>query len=109
MSEFTDYLKEVFAALGPVTTRKMFGGYGVYLDGLMFALVSDDTLYLKADDVSTSRFEERSLTPFTYTKKGKPIKMSYYLAPEEIYEDPDAALEWGTLAFDAALRNRRKS
>ncbi|NNE37840.1 MAG: TfoX/Sxy family protein [Gammaproteobacteria bacterium] len=109
MSDFTDFLAEVFADLGPIRARRMFGGYGIYIDGLMFALVADDTLYLKTDKASSIRFEEKGLTPFEYMKNGKPVKMSYYLAPEEIYEDPDIALEWGKLAIDAALRSNKKN
>jgi DNA transformation protein len=86
----------------------MFGGYGIYLDDVMFALVADDTLYLKADEVSSVQFEDKHLPPFEYNKQGKFVKMSYYLAPEDIYEDPDTALEWGRLAVDAALRNKSK-
>ena len=107
MSDFTEYLKEVFQALGIVTVRKMFGGYGIYLDGLMFALVADEELYLKVDKLTLNQFEEKNLSPFVYTKKGKPIKMSYYQAPEEIYEDPDIASVWGKLAFEAALRGKK--
>ncbi len=83
----------------------MFGGYGIYLDDLMFALVADGTLYLKADKNSSNLFEDKGLPPFEYNKQGTLVKMSYYLAPEEIYEDPDVALKWGRLAVDAALRN----
>jgi len=44
MSEYVEYLKEVLELFGPITARKMFGGYGIYHNGLMFALVADDTL-----------------------------------------------------------------
>ena len=85
----------------------MFGGYGIYHDGLMFALVADDALYLKADDDSAESFTERGLPRFEYMKQGKPVKMSFYAAPEEIFDDPDAAKSWATLAVEAALRSRR--
>jgi DNA transformation protein len=88
MSEYIEYLKEVF---GPITARKMFGGYGIHHDGLMFALVADDTLYFKADAENLSYFEKEGLGPFEYTNQGRLMKMSYYLAPEEIMDDREQA------------------
>ncbi|WP_010321634.1 TfoX/Sxy family protein [Marinobacterium stanieri] len=106
-NEFVQNLHEVFALFGPVRARRMFGGYGIYHDGLMFALVADNMLYLKTDNLSRAAFEAQGLTPFEYVKNGKPIKMSYYLAPDEIFEDAEVAREWASLAFAAALRGRK--
>ena len=107
-SEFVDSLNEVFADFGVIDPKRMFGGYGIYRDGLMFGLVSDEVLYLKADANTENEFHSRGLLPFEYTKGGKTTKMSYYQAPEEIFEDRDIAKEWGDLAFDAALRASNK-
>jgi len=104
MSDYIEFLQEVFDQFGPITARRMFGGYGVYHQGLMFALVADDTLYLKADAETIHLFEQEGLEPFEYDKNGKVMKMSYYLAPEEIMDDPDLAMLWGQRAFQAALR-----
>jgi DNA transformation protein len=107
MSEFVEYLAEVFQQFGTVRTRRMFGGYGVYHDDLMFGLVAYDTLYLKADDQSAQLFEEKGLSQFEYVKNGTSMKMSYYLAPEEIFDDPEVARMWAQRAYDAALRSRK--
>lgn len=104
MSEFVAYLHEVFAGIGPIQSRRMFGGHGIYRDGLMFGLVADDTLYLKADDASRADFESRGLPPFEYVKQGKRMAMSYYAAPEAIFDDPDEAQVWAQRAYAAALR-----
>jgi len=104
MSEFVVFLSEVFEGFGPITSRKMFGGYGIYHSALMFGLVTDEVLYLKADDINRPHFESRSLTAFEYDKKGKTFKMSYYLAPEEIYDDREAAALWAMRSYEAALR-----
>lgn len=106
MSEFVAHLAEVFAGFGRITSRRMFGGHGIYHDGLMFGLVADEQLYLKADAVSRQQFTDLGLTPFTYLRQGKAAQLSYYLAPEEIFDDPDAARHWARLAFEAALRGR---
>jgi DNA transformation protein len=108
MSEFVNYLHEVFQHLGPIRCRKMFGGHGIYHRDLMFGLVADDELYLKTDADNLSQFENRGLEPFEFHKDGKAMRMSYYRAPEEIYEDFEAAAEWGNLAYEAAVRAKRK-
>ena len=107
MSEFVDYLHEVFESFGPISSRRMFGGYGIYHEGLMFGLVADDALYLKADKQARKHFEELDLHPFEYNKNGKVMKMSYYAAPEEVFDDPDVAHVWARRAYDAAVRNKK--
>ena len=107
MSEFVAYLHEVFERFGPIATRKMFGGYGIYHDGLMFGLVADDTLYLKADGENAHTFEELGLGPFEYNKSGKIMKMSYFQAPDDIFDDRDLAAAWAARSFEAALRAQR--
>ncbi len=107
MSEFVKYLKEVFREFGAVTTRKMFGGHGIYFDSVMIGLVADDTLYLKADAQSVSKFQEHGLPQFMYPKGEKMIGMSYYLAPEEALEDATEMRQWAQLAYEAALRSRK--
>jgi DNA transformation protein len=107
-TEFVDYLTEVFEAFGPITPKRMFGGFGIYHDDLMFGLVAGDVLYLKADSKTQARFAGRNLPRFEYVKQGKPVRLSFFAAPEEIFDDRDAAREWATLALEAALRSRRK-
>lgn len=107
MSEFVEYLQEVFELFGPIRARRMFGGYGIYHNDFMFGLVADDVLYLKADDESVQSFKDRGLSQFQYVNKGKTIGMSYYLAPEEIFDDPDEARVWALRAYEAAVRSRK--
>ena len=109
MSEFTDYLEELFSEFGNVYAKRMFGGYGLFYDGLMFALVADDTLYLKADDKTVDDFKTRGLQQFEYSKRGKPARMSYYMAPEAILEDPEEAVKWARRSYEAALRQKNKT
>lgn len=107
MSEFVEFLKDTLSVIGAIGARKMFGGYGLFHDGLMIGLVADDVLYLKADRETQAAFVERGLTAFEYVKNGKPMQMSYYLAPESIYDDPDEAKRWASLAYAAARRAKR--
>jgi len=107
MSEFVDYLHEVFELFGPITARIMFGGYGIYHNELMFGLVSDDTLYLKADIENTHHFEEVGLGKFEYKKGNKVMKISYYQAPAEIFEDQERAAVWAHRSYEVARRAQR--
>ena len=107
MSEYISYLVEVFELFGPVTARKMFGGYGIYRNGLMFALVADNILYLKADSENSEYFKQEGLPPFEYNKKGNLVKMSYYRAPDEIMDDREQAALWARRSYEAAVRARK--
>ena len=102
MSEFTTYLQELFTDFGPVRIRKMFGGYGIFHQGIMFALVADDTLYLKGDKSSAADFKSRGLPQFEYPRNNKMIKMSYYMAPAETLEDSAEMAVWARRAFKIA-------
>ncbi len=104
MSEFVEYLKEAFRDFGPISVRKMFGGHGIYYDGVMIGLVADDVLYLKVDAASAPKFLEHGLSQFKYPKGDKLVGMSYYQAPAEALEDPTEMREWAQLAYEAALR-----
>ena len=107
MTEFVDYLREAFREFGPVTSRRMFGGHGIFFDGLMIGLVADDTLYLKADAKTAPVFIDHGLSQFEYKKGDKMVGMSYYLAPEETLEDPSEMRTWAERAYEAALRSKK--
>ena len=107
-SEFVSYLVELLQATGPVRTKRMFGGYGFFLGDLMFALVADNTLYLKADAETAGDFRERGLDAFTYIRQGKPCSLSYYQAPEETLESSTQMNVWASKAYGAALRAAAK-
>ncbi len=104
MSEFADHVAEILHEFGGVQIRRMFGGQGLFRDGLMFALIADDVLYLKADARTVARFEAQGLEPFAYTRGGKRAQLSYYRAPDAFFEDAVLAREWAAQAFEVALR-----
>lgn len=104
-AEFIAFLKEQMSGFGPVAHRRMFGGAGLYRDGMIFALVVDDILYLKSDTENCARFESENLAPFTYqTQAGERAVMSYCRAPERALDDRDDMTEWCRIAWGAALR-----
>lgn len=104
---FASFVEESLQPLGPVAARRMFGGYGIFLDGLMFALIADDTLYLKVDDDNRPAFEARDLGPFVYEGKGRPVRMSYWEAPSEALDEPEVLCAWASGAIGAARRVQR--
>ena len=106
--EFRAYLEDLFEPVGGVSQRRMFGGLGIFRDGVMIALVDDEVLYLKADETTVPRFEAEGSEPFVYQSKGKPVALSYWQAPEFLFEDADAFREWALAAHDAALRAKKE-
>jgi DNA transformation protein len=106
--EFIEYVMELFGPFGTAGARRMFGGHGVYLDGLMFAIVSDDALYLKADELNRVEFEQAGCEAFGYTRKGKRATLRFFRAPAEAMESPELMLPWARTAYAAALRANAK-
>jgi len=102
--EFVEYLLELMRTLGPVQARRMFGGHGLFIDGLMFALVADATLYLKVDAQTQARYTDLGLVPFTYLRSGKRCALRYYQPPETVLEDQQQMRLWGHQAVEVALR-----
>lgn len=103
---FASYCAELFSGLGPVRVKRMFGGHGIYVDDLFIAIVTGETLYLKADAETTPRFEAAGCAPFTYTAKGRRVSLHYRAAPAEAMDSPALMRPWATLAMQAALRSR---
>src|SRR5215470_4541752 len=106
-----DFIAELFAQFRPVTMRRMFGGAGVYAEGLMFALVFDGAIYLKVDAASITHFESEGSKPFVYTRFKSPGRvqrssLSYWRLPERLYDDPDELAVWAGRAL--AIAERRK-
>jgi DNA transformation protein and related proteins len=105
---FVEYVMELLGPFGTVGARRMFGGHGVYLDGLMFAIVSEDTLYLKADEMNRIEFEQAGCEIFGYARKGRRSTLNFFRAPEDAMESPELMLPWARTAYAAALRANAK-
>ena len=105
---FTDFVLELLEPLGGVTARRMFGGGGLFRDGLMFAIIDDDTLFLKVDDGNRPAFEAAGGRRFTYRREDRTISMSYYEAPPDLFDDADELCTWARAASAAAFRTRGK-
>ncbi len=96
---------ELLAPIGRITARRMFGGAGLYADGLIVGLEVDGALYLKIDGQTRQAFAEGGGHPFVHDGKGKPITMSYWTPPDEAMDSPEAMRPWAQRALEAALRS----
>lgn len=102
-----DEIRDVFQSLEAITIRRMFGGKGIYCDGVIFALEVDGELLLKADAESAPHFGEAGARQWIYQRKdGKTGAMPYWSIPDDAWDDPDLMAKWARLAFEAGLRNR---
>jgi DNA transformation protein and related proteins len=109
-SALVDHCSELLAPLGAVRAKRMFGGYGLYVDDLFIALIAAERLYLKVDAATQPAFESAGCEVFSYAKdpagNGKPITMSYWTVPAEAMESPALMQPWARQAIEAALRAR---
>ena len=99
---------ELFDDLGEVTVKLMFGGAGIYLDGVMFGLIANETVHLKVDDENEAAFVAAGSGPFVFMMKdGRQAPLRYWRIPDTAADDPEEAVRWGRLGLDAALRAKR--
>jgi DNA transformation protein and related proteins len=103
---FVDHCAELLAPLGQVRVKRMFGGWGLYVDEIFLALIAYERLYLKADAETRAAFEAEGCAPFVYSADGKSVSLGYWSAPAEALDSPALMLPWARLALQAALRAR---
>lgn len=102
---FAAFLHEQLAPLGSITMRRMFGKTGVFCSGLMFGMVTDDTLYVRVDEHSQAVFREAaSAPPLSYEKQGRAIDLAFWPVPERLLDEPDELLAWARAALATARR-----
>ncbi|HWJ76283.1 MAG TPA: TfoX/Sxy family protein [Kaistia sp.] len=98
-----DFLEELFAPVGRVELKRMFGGLGAFSNGLMFAIVIADVIYLKSDDTTRADFAAEGCEPFTYPRKdGRAVSLSYWRMPERLIDEPDEFVRWSRAAIMVA-------
>jgi DNA transformation protein and related proteins len=107
--DFLDYVGELLAPLGTITSRRMFSGAGVYLDGMIIALILRDTFYFKVDDQTRPSFMEAgSNGPFVYDTQDGPRTMNgYWTAPERLFDEPEEFQAFARAALGVSLRSAK--
>lgn len=106
-NSFHDFVRELFAGMGTIQVKRMFGGAGGYADGLMFLLIAEDTIYLKADAALKAELDEAGSAPFIWIpdsgpRKGEHVEMGYWRLPDSALDDPEEAVRWGRKALAVA-------
>lgn len=99
-SSYFEFVVEQLAEIVPIRSRRMFGGVGIYGDGLFFAIIADDVLYFKVDDSNRPDYERLGMAQF--------MNMQYYQLPADLLEDPDELGEWVEKSLAVAARKRSK-
>lgn len=107
---FHDYvLGDVFKDIPDITSRAMFGGWGIYQDGLFFALIYNNELFFKVDETNQADFESIGSHQFVFTdKKGRSMSMGYWLVPEEVMEDRVKLREYINKSVLVAKQGKKK-
>lgn len=106
---FVDHVVDRLNQVAPVTARFMFGGYGLFAEGVMIGLIADDVLYFKVDDQNREKYIQAGSEPFIYEGKGKPIQMSYYRLPNNVFENLEQLIDWVEASQGAAVRSKSKT
>ncbi|WP_117233235.1 TfoX/Sxy family DNA transformation protein [Vibrio maerlii] len=99
---------KLFGSLGTVKSRSMFGGFGIFVDETMFALVVNDQLHIRGDKESEQRFKQQGFEPYVYKKRGFPVVTKYFSLPEHYWNDTDDILNEATLALAAAKEDKQQ-
>ena len=104
-ADFAEFLRDQLSPLGHITMRRMFGKTGVFCDGVMLGMVTDNTLYVRVDDENRERLREAaSLPPLNYAKQRSLIDLSFWRLPDRLLDEPDEFVAWAEAALAAARR-----
>lgn len=107
--EYLTFVLDQLEPLGRLDSKRMFGCTGIYLNGLMFALIdSDDGVYVKSDAASVDLFDAAECRPFTYRSRGREVALSYWSVPDSALDDRDELLLWARRGVEAAVRGSHK-
>jgi DNA transformation protein and related proteins len=99
-----EHLRDLFAGLPQLSVRRLFGGVGLYSDGIVFGLGAFDEIWIKADAETAALFENAGSRRFSYQNKDRTVQLPYWSLPDAALDDPDKALEWAKLGIAASLR-----
>ena len=106
-SNYLEYVMEILAPYGEMTSKPMFGGHGIYKNGVIVAFIAYDELYFKVDESNKSQYKKLDSEPFIYEAKGKTTAMSYWKVPMEILEDEDQIGVWLDQSYEISLKTKR--
>jgi DNA transformation protein len=103
--DFAEFLRDQLEPIGRVSMRRMFGKTGVFCDGAMLGMITDNTLYFRVDEQNRALFKEaEAFPPLNYAKKGAMIDLAFWRAPDRLLDEPDELVVWARAALAAAHR-----
>ena len=103
--DYLQFITDQLSDFGPVDIKRMFGGVGLFRDGLMFGKIGSDVFRLKVDEHNKAEYEARGMKPFAHPTKKK--GMPYWEVPADVVEDRAVLAEWATKAYAAAVRAKK--
>jgi DNA transformation protein and related proteins len=103
-SGFVEFVRDQLRPWAGIVVRRMFGGQGVFRDGIMFALVHDDTLFFRTDERNAPDFAASGMAPFRYSRAGRSVALGYHEVPPDVLDEADRLAAWAEKAYAAALR-----
>ena len=107
-AQYTAYVLELLAPIGPVTTGRFFGGVGISQDAVQFAMIMGNSLYFAVDDTTRQQYTAAGMECFSYlTKKGRVQVRKYFELPETILTDPTELRRWANEALQVARKTKR--
>ena len=104
---FETFVLDQLGDLGGVVSKKMFGGIGLYSDGVFFGIIAGDQLYLKVDETTRADYEREGMWPFK-PYADRPTTMQYYAVPVGVLESSSELTRWARRAVTVALRGGTK-
>ena len=104
---FVDYIIDILSEFGDIKYRRMFGGYGIYLNKIIFAIIINNEIYFKADRDLAEKYKASGSYPFYYKRDDKAISLSYWLVPSEVLEDGDHLKCWFDGSFKVAIDKKK--
>ena len=108
MQKFLDQVMDKLAPHGPIKSRAMFGGYGIYYKEVIFALIVEGELYFRIDDETKSNYEKYQSKLFTYDGKSKKVIMPYMTLPAAVFKNPQLLKSYIEEAYEASLKSKTR-
>ncbi|NRB10608.1 MAG: TfoX/Sxy family protein [Rickettsiaceae bacterium] len=108
LSPYAEYVVQLLSPFGEITAKFMFGGYGIYKNGLIIGIIAEDELYFKVDDSNKANYEKLDSTPFVFEGKGKKMQMSYWKVPPEILENEEILPKYLQDSYDVSINSKIK-
>jgi DNA transformation protein len=105
--KLVDEIDTKLAPLGHFRALRMFSGYGLYLDGVIFGLIARDRLWLRVDDRSRPGFQKAGMEPFAYSRDGKSVSLTYFRCPDPVLADPAKLRKWAKEARRASVERKK--